>query len=975
MHRFASRPTICLLVILSAGWATAESEIPQAVDKRLRIELFAEAPDLVTPIGVAADAQGRVLVIESHTHFRPQGYQGPATDRIRLFEDTDGDQKADKIATFFEGTKATMGIGIHPDNSVYVATRNEIFRLRDTDGDGSADERTPIARLETSGNYPHNGLSGFAFAFNGDVYFGFGENLGADYKLIGSDGATLAGGGEGGNIYRCNADGQHLARVATGFWNPFHLCFDAFGRLFAVDNDPDSRPPCRLLHIVDGGDYGYRFRNGRKGLHPFTAWNGELPGTLPMVAGTGEAPSGVLAYESDGLPEDYRGNLLVTSWGDHRIERYRLKEHGASFRASMEPVITGGENFRPVGIALAPDGSLFVSDWVDKSYELHGQGRLWRISSVDQQPSERPANPQAALLSPHLPAREQAARTLLGQGKEGEAMLRDEMLNSADERVRAVALQAVATLSNCEADLMNVLRNDASPDLRALAIRLLPESALPNKDGDGQASVTENGADGAWTIETFLGADASEAPLSVLAEIARRPPVHTRLSGFCLTDAAHADPFMRQAALVGLKRSRFLKATTDRWKKLDDPACRVGILLYYRDSNIADAHTLLPAFLSDPDPTVRFCAVQWVGEERLDAYRPRVLALLQSGATTSQLFEACLAALDLLDGKSPASLDETGADSYIARLLLDENTSDDVRGRALRMLDPKHASVTVEFLSPLLASADPTVQLEAIRTLRESQLPGAAEILAKVAASVDHPIAIRAEAIVGLPAESSANRELLVSLATSDEPLLREEALRTLQGADLTALEIEQLQKVETATPQLAALVARALSGSLADEKPPLADIDRWEALLDGPADAEAGERIFFHAKAGRCYLCHEVNGRGGRAGPDLSAMPTSGGRRRLLESILQPSKEIAPQFVSWTVQKTDGTVLIGMLASEQADGAQTYVDAQGQAITLPTADIEDRQPHHVSIMPEGLVQSLTVQELRDLLAYLEAPR
>ena len=83
--------------------------------------------------------------------------------------------------------------------------------------------------------------------------------------------------------------------MATGFWNPFHLCVDAFDRLFAVDNDPDSRPPCRLMHIVPDGDYGYRYRNGRKGVHPFTAWNGELPGTLPMTAGTGEAPSGVLA--------------------------------------------------------------------------------------------------------------------------------------------------------------------------------------------------------------------------------------------------------------------------------------------------------------------------------------------------------------------------------------------------------------------------------------------------------------------------------------------------------------------------------------------------------------------------------------------------------------------------------------------------------------------------------------------------------
>ncbi len=88
-----------------------------------------------------------------------------------------------------------------------------------------------------------------------------------------------------------NLDGTEMTFWATGFWNPHASCIDAFGRLFTVDNDPDSRPPCRLLHVIRGGDYGYRFRNGRKGLHPFAAWNGELPGTLPMVAGTGEALS------------------------------------------------------------------------------------------------------------------------------------------------------------------------------------------------------------------------------------------------------------------------------------------------------------------------------------------------------------------------------------------------------------------------------------------------------------------------------------------------------------------------------------------------------------------------------------------------------------------------------------------------------------------------------------------------------------
>ncbi len=97
-------------------------------------------------------------------------------------------------------------------------------------------------------------------------------------------------------------------------------------------------------------------RNGRKGVHPFTAWNGELPGTLPMTAGTGEAPSGVLAYESDMLPKEFYGALLVTSWGDHRIDRFRLEPHGASFRATGR----GGIHWRR---KLPPSGHRLGRRW------------------------------------------------------------------------------------------------------------------------------------------------------------------------------------------------------------------------------------------------------------------------------------------------------------------------------------------------------------------------------------------------------------------------------------------------------------------------------------------------------------------------------------------------------------------------------------------------------------------------------------
>src|SRR5206468_2195038 len=105
-------------------------------------------------------------------------YEGPAHDRIRVVEDTDSDGQADRFTTFFEGTTFTMDLAVHHDGSVYVATRREILRLRDNNNDGVADEKQRIVQLETTGNYPHNGLSGLAFDFAGNLLFGMGENLG-----------------------------------------------------------------------------------------------------------------------------------------------------------------------------------------------------------------------------------------------------------------------------------------------------------------------------------------------------------------------------------------------------------------------------------------------------------------------------------------------------------------------------------------------------------------------------------------------------------------------------------------------------------------------------------------------------------------------------------------------------------------------------------------------------------------------------
>ena len=93
-----------------------------------------------------------------------------------------------------------------------------------------------------------------------------------------------------------------------------------------------------------------------------------------------------------------------------------------------------------------------------------------------------------------------------------------------------------------------------------------------------------------------------------------------------------------------------------------------------------------------------------------------------------------------------------------------------------------------------------------------------------------------------------------------------------------------------------------------------------------------------------------------------------------MVESIVRPGKEIAPQFATWAIVTTSGKSLIGVLVKEEATGEQTYADSKGVLVRFKSGEIETRQSLGVSIMPEGLGQQLTVQEFRDLLAFLTSP-
>jgi putative membrane-bound dehydrogenase-like protein len=234
--------------------------LPKVLDPELELQLLAASPEIVTPTAVAVDKDGRVYVIENHTHQRPANYKGPATDRILLlypFDEATG--RAKKISIIHQGFSNGMGLTFSTTGKLILVTRADVRELTLSDAKDTVKSSRTLVKLTTKGNYPHNGLAGPVFDKTGMLYFGMGENFGEPYVLEGNDGSQQTGSSEGGSMYRCNADGSELTRVATGFWNPFASAFDGAGQLFTVDNDPDARGPCRLLHVIPGADFGYKF--------------------------------------------------------------------------------------------------------------------------------------------------------------------------------------------------------------------------------------------------------------------------------------------------------------------------------------------------------------------------------------------------------------------------------------------------------------------------------------------------------------------------------------------------------------------------------------------------------------------------------------------------------------------------------------------------------------------------------------------
>lgn len=268
-------------------------------------------------------------------------------------------------------------------------------------------------------------------------------------------------------------------------------------------------------------------------------------------------------------------------------------------------------------------------------------------------------------------------------------------------------------------------------------------------------------------------------------------------------------------------------------------------------------------------------------------------------------------------------------------------------------------------------------KLEAVRALVQTTNSRVLPLLERIAADRKVDVTLRCEAIVALSGDAGKGSFLLSLLEDSSLPV-RVEAARALRmhASDPKTANLlrQKWSELKTADPIVAEQLHFALTvrgEKLANTSAPRPASDaEWQSLLEEKGDADSGRRVFFHPAIG-CARCHRIEDHGGSLGPDLSTIARGADRLKLIHSILNPSRDLAPQFVSHTVETKDDETFVGLLIGESVESGVTLFMADGRAVIIPPGQVAARTQSKVSLMPEELENALTVQDFRDLLAFL----
>lgn len=987
--RWVRRAALAVLAMgLLPGWLfgqlpPAESLTHLRPAEGIEVELFASEPLVANPAAIDVDSHGRVWVAEI-TRYRKFAGEPPA-DRIKVLVDSDGDGRADRVSVFAEGVYCPMSICV-AGTQVFVATSPDLWVYDDADGDLVADG-PPRKLLTGFGGFNHDhGAHSLVLGPDHKWWMSHGDG---GFHVRGTDGSEVQF--RWGGLLRGELDGSRLELVARNFRNPYEVCVNSFGEAFLSDNDNDGNQSARVCWILAGGDYGWFGGPPARAaaVVPYSAgWHFRAPvaGFVPATLVTGfGSPSGMCFYEGDAFGPALRHVPWHCDPGPREVRVYPHQPAGYGYRATTANVLTvSGDDFvRPVDVCVAPDGSLLVADWYDggvggHAYNNPEQGRIYRLRPAGAQLSRREKpGPYAtvdeaivALASPNLATQYLARERLLAEGPETEAPLGTWMAEAAPH-LRARALWVLDRLGGTARDVVAAELASADPRFRALAVRILARRGTDWQDrlaalvDDPAPEVRREllGALAEWPWEvagplwvqlalTYDGQDRYQLETLLVASRGRHAECLAALDAALAGHGGWSVP--RASLLLALDRERGTSFLVERLARAESLAERREALVR----------------LATVDAERAAAAVwQLAGDRQVPAeLRREVLAILTANvlgdwrrSAVSAEAQAAWPGLwgdaTLVTGAIELAVAAGAIDqaSRLAEIARTETHARDARRQALAGLGSLGASGEAAQIVPLAFCGDAELEVAAEEALARLN---AWSSLGALLARADLP-APRANRVIDQMLTATGGALWL--LQHWDEtwlgPQLRE---RTLRGA------------VEHPDANVRALFERHLPPGSRPQR--LGETISAQALLALAGDAARGERIFFRSTAAQCQTCHAVNGKGGQVGPDLSQIGRKYERGALLETILEPSKAIAPEYVPHLAETNSGQVVLGFLV-ERSEAEVVLKDAQGRLVRIPAAELVELAPQPKSLMPELVLRDVSAQDAADLLAYLSSLR
>ncbi|MFM7555730.1 MAG: PVC-type heme-binding CxxCH protein [Verrucomicrobiota bacterium] len=956
----------------------------------LRVDLLLHEPEVAQPTHFSFDARGRLWVAQYRQYPYPAGarmvsrdkyYRAhydrvpeppprhtPGRDRITVHEDTDGDGLPDRHRVFVDGLNLANAV-LPGRGGVWVMNTPYLLFFPDADGDDVPDG-PPVVHLAGFGlEDTHSVANGLVWGPDGWIYGGQGSTTTSRVVRPGLDPEGAPGVHfEGCMVWRYHPVSREYELFAEGSGNVFGLELDGEGRLFSGHNGSETRG----WHYQQGGYYL------KQGVDPGKFGPPRNPhtfGQLPWMAPA--APFQRFTHllsvvEGPAMPPARQGQLL---WLDplHNVvlatDRHRI---GSTFgtRDLGTALHCGDEAFRPVYLANAPDGSVWIADFYEH-YIAHGQhyqsqidpttGRLYRLRGADQ------------------------------------SLLQDLRLDDKTPE----ALLAALTHSNRWHRLMAT---------RVLAERI---SGDPG-GGSGRA-----GAELMARLKARVVAD--DAPIAALWALHQAGGLDEALAARL---AGHPSALVREwsVRLMGDARrigAPLLQAWLARLPHETDVRVRAQWAASARRLPAAQALPLLAALLAHDEDLADPCLpllCWWIIDSHWPAARPQVLALWETGAPWQRPLarEAVLPRLmrrcatearrqDLLDAawlldRAPDAASVSALMAGFEEAFRGRDASalpDELvqalarRGKAslalrLRQRDP---AALAEVLERWRSSAIPAAErAEWIRTLAHLRPPGWRALLSE-AVREGQPVPIRLAALAGLGREvdagvatevlgllpvaptevRAASLALLVSRPAWSLSLLEAIGRQTVDRRSVAPEVVERLRRSPDPKVRDGALQVWPVPSAV--PAPEIADRIRHleRVLREAPGNPYSGEAHFQQ----RCAGCHRLFFKGGSVGPDLTAYQRDH-LGTLLHSILDPGAEIREGYASVEVETRDGRILAGFLTERDARST-TVRGLDGQDHVLAAGEVLEVRPTGRSLMPEGLLDDLDDRQLRDFFAYLRS--